>query len=104
MFLTCEALKDISLHSCQFKKYILKNDFEKLQDKIISTFKKKIRAYTFHSTEEPQSKKNHSSYSKKTKQKRKKIKEIIRWYYKQTIKEYARRLNILVIIKITGPT
>lgn len=73
MFLTCEALKDISLHSCQFKKYILKNDFEKLQDKIISTFKKKIRAYTFHSTEEPQSKKITVHTAKRQNRKEKKL-------------------------------
>lgn len=34
---------------------------------------------------------------------KRKIKEIIRRYYKQTIKEYARRLNVSVIIKITDP-
>lgn len=73
MFLTCEDLKDISLHSCQFKKYILKNDFEKLKDKIISTFKKKIRAYTFHSTEEPQSKKITVHTAKRQNRKEKKL-------------------------------
>lgn len=34
-------IQKISFHSCQFKKHILKNDFEKLKDKIVSTFKKK---------------------------------------------------------------
>lgn len=64
-------IQKISFHSCQFKKHILKNDFEKLKDKIISTFKKKKRAYTFHSTEEPQGKEITVHIAERKKQKKK---------------------------------